>query len=145
MLVTYRSAVCRIWVHPAARTQTPQGRRARRGKGGQGRSVAPHQGIHGGHTETQFSHNIRQEMGYHFSFLKFALHTETTAHLVADLWLSSHGLEQETEDHPVVMEMQMFRFPFSPRYTVKFRLLMKTVSCDLDESSDTATKRTDEI
>lgn len=49
----YLSAVCRISAHPAERTETQQGSRARRETGVRGKSAAPRQGIHDGHTERQ--------------------------------------------------------------------------------------------
>lgn len=43
--------MCRILVHPAGKKEKQQGRRAWRGRGGQGKSAAPHRGTHDGHTE----------------------------------------------------------------------------------------------
>lgn len=53
IIVIYLSAVSRILVHPGETTETQQGRRAWKEKGGQEKSVAPHQGTHDGHTERQ--------------------------------------------------------------------------------------------
>lgn len=45
--------MCRILVHPAQRTETPQERRGWRETRGQGSFVAPPQEIHDGHTKSQ--------------------------------------------------------------------------------------------
>lgn len=73
ILVLYLSAARRILVHPAERTATQQGSRAWRETGGQGKSVAPHQGTHDGHTarhdrlcyqQLQYSHSLIKKMHF---------------------------------------------------------------------------------